>query len=88
MPKRKCHLSLERHVSETYRNSCDYNLCCRVQGTLPVPSVGAVAVAGSGPGARHESIAIDDCQKFVIIYAGKSTSVQRFLPGKFISPAV
>lgn len=27
MPKRKCHLSLEQHVSETYRSSCYYNLC-------------------------------------------------------------
>lgn len=86
MPKRKCHLSLEQHVSETYRSSCYYNLC--TPGTRHVAGTGegVVAVAVAGSGTRHESIAIDDCQnlskrgEFVLLLPPSSWDSSSALP--------
>lgn len=62
MPKRKCHLSLQQHVSETYRNSCYYNLCSHVPFTVPVPL--PVADPLMAPGTSQSQLTIVKiCQK-------------------------
>lgn len=93
MPKRKCHLCLEQHVSETYRNSCYYNLCSHVRFMVPVPLPDPDPLLTLGTSQSQLTI-VKICQKCESSFhfafnnsAEKSASLLIF-PGKFISPAV
>lgn len=93
MPKRKCHLSVEQHVSETYRNSCYNNLCYHLWFALAVPLPDPDPLVALGTSQSQLTI-VKICQKCESSFhfafknsAGKSASVLIFT-GKFISPAV